>query len=43
MSELILDGQASCVDLTPFNPGRFAPRKAGRGRKRGEVPVGEQW
>ena len=44
MSELILDGAASCVDLRPFDPARFAPtKKGGRGRKRGEQSVGEQW
>ena len=44
MSELIVDGKASCVDLSAFDPGRFAPRKqGGRGRKRGEEAVGEQW
>ena len=45
MSELILDGKASVVDLAPFDPGRFKPKpKTGtRGRKRGEEAVGEQW
>ena len=43
MSELILDGEASCVDLTAFDPARFMPAKTKRGRKRGEVSVGEQW
>ena len=43
MSELILDGAASCVDLRPFAPGRFMRTSKGRGRKRGEAPVGEQW
>ncbi|EOD14498.1 hypothetical protein EMIHUDRAFT_461482 [Emiliania huxleyi CCMP1516] len=44
MSELILDGEASCVDLRPFDPARFAKKKSGgRGRKRGEESVGEQW
>jgi len=44
MSELLIDGQASCVDLRPFDPSRFAPRETGpRGRKRGQMPVGEQW
>ena len=43
MSELIVDGEASCVDLRPFNPGRFMPKKSGRGRKQGTRPVGEQW
>lgn len=43
MSELIIDGEATCVDLRPFAPSRFAPTKARRGRKRGEADVGEQW
>lgn len=45
MSELILDGQASVVDLRRFAPMRFSGRGArgGRGRKMGDVPVGEQW
>jgi len=45
MSELIVDGQASCVDLRPFDPSRFAPKASvgTRGRKRGEEAVGEQW
>jgi len=47
MSELIVDGEASCVNLARFAPGRFGqPQGAAvgsRGRKRGLVPVGEQW
>ena len=44
MSELLIDGEASCVDLRPFSPSRFAPRRQGkRGRKRGDAAVGEQW
>jgi len=45
MSELIADGNASCVDLAPFSPSRFMPRKGAgaRGRKRGLQAVGEQW
>jgi len=43
MSELLLDGKASCVDLSAFDPARFMPAKSRRGRKRGEVAVGEQW
>jgi len=47
MSELILDGYASCVNLARFKPGRFRAARAGnaggRGRKMGDVPVGEQW
>lgn len=49
MSELIVDGAASCVDLAPFDPARFAPKEAvagragTRGRKQGQSAVGEQW
>merc|ERR1712008_590330 len=47
MSELILDGNASCINLARFKPGRFRAARTGnsggRGRKMGEVPVGEQW
>ena len=45
MAELILDGKASCVDLSAFHPGRFmqSRKSGGRGRKRGAQPVGEQW
>eukprot|EP00439_Symbiodinium_sp_Y106_P073284 s292_g13.t1 len=38
MSELIIDGQSSCVDLRHFRPSRFAnagPRAPQRGRKMG--------
>lgn len=44
MSEVILDGEASCVDLRAFEPSRFAPKKSGgRGRKMRDRNVGEQW
>jgi hypothetical protein len=51
MSELIMEGQAKCVDLSAFAPGRFGAakggaegqRSGGRGRKMGNVAVGEQW
>ena len=44
MSELILDGKSSCVDLKAFDPARFKPKKSGgRGRKMREQDVGEQW
>ena len=45
MSQLLVDGKSSVVDLRPFDPARFmAPKAKGtRGRKRGEAPVGEQW
>ena len=42
MSQLLVDGKSSVVDLRPFDPARFmAPKAKGtRGRKRGEAPVG---
>lgn len=47
MSELIIDGESSCVSLNKFSPGRFGSaadsRRGGRGRKMGSVSVGEQW
>ncbi|EKX33390.1 hypothetical protein GUITHDRAFT_158911 [Guillardia theta CCMP2712] len=47
MSELILDGKSKCVDLSPFNPGRFSKKSAAsslrRGRQQVNEPVGEQW
>ena len=44
MAELITTGAAECVDLAPFSPTRFMTTRAGgRGRKRGSLPVGEQW
>jgi hypothetical protein len=46
MSELILDGRAKTIDLKPFSPDRYLPRsfkKGGRGRKKGNESVGEQW
>ena len=48
MSELILDGQSTCIDLSPFDPTRFSTNLhnkdgGGRGRKRQGHSVGEQW
>lgn len=44
MAELILDGEAKCVDLTPFSLTRFMDTaRGGRGRKRRTQSVGEQW
>lgn len=43
MSELILTGRSTCVDLSRFSLDRLARRVKGRGRKQGEVAVGEQW
>lgn len=44
MSELIFHGSAECVDLGAFSPARFMPEvKGGRGRKKRNMSVGEQW
>ena len=44
MAELILDGESSSVNLSPFDPSRFTTRVGGgRGRKRRGQNVGEQW
>lgn len=43
MSELILEGKSSSIDLKPFDPTRFTQRVTGRGRKRRGENVGEQW
>ena len=44
MSELLLDGATSCVPIDAFRPDRFNQRKkGGRGRKRVDQDVGEQW
>eukprot|EP00970_Alexandrium_tamarense_P019902 scaffold14599_cov200-Alexandrium_tamarense.AAC.2 len=44
MAELVLEGQCHCLDLTPFNPARFTKgSRGGRGRKKGNMNVGEQW
>lgn len=45
MSELVLDGRSTSVNLGPFDPARFTTvaRRGGRGRKRGGTSVGEQW
>ena len=46
MSELLVDGVASTIDLSPFSPDRFSSkaRKERRGRRKGATtPVGEQW
>lgn len=45
MAELVLNGDCTSVDLGPFNPARFTKpaSRSGRGRKRGDVDVGEQW
>ena len=49
ISQLLVDGRCSCVDLSPFDPGRFSGNDCGRdaiqwrGRQKGSVPIGEQW
>lgn len=45
MSELVLDGECSSVNLRPFDPARFTPNagRGGRGRKKKGTSVGEQW
>lgn len=44
MSELLIDGKASTVDIGPFSPSRFMERVGRRGRRRGAADlVGEQW
>jgi len=42
MAELVLGGE-SPVPLTAFDPGRFAAKRAKRGRHLKDQPVGEQW
>lgn len=43
MSELILEGKSSSIDLKPFDPTRFTQRVTARGRKKRGENVGEQW
>ena len=46
MAELVLEGDATSVNLAPFDPARFTPgigKRGGRGRKKGGASVGEQW
>jgi glycine/D-amino acid oxidase-like deaminating enzyme len=54
ISELVVDGVCTSIDLQPFQIDRFQPKKAARrspdrhesdshGRKKGVQPVGEQW
>eukprot|EP00957_Ditylum_brightwellii_P119659 9129619-Ditylum_brightwellii.AAC.1 len=45
ISELVLDGESTSINLAPFNPARFTPvtGRGGRGRKRRGDSVGEQW
>jgi glycine/D-amino acid oxidase-like deaminating enzyme len=45
MSELILEGESSRVNIKPFDPARFTPKakRGSRGRKRRGESVGEQW
>ncbi|CAM9119458.1 unnamed protein product [Ascophyllum nodosum] len=44
MSELLVDGKASTVNIEPFSPSRFMKKSGRRGRRRGAADlVGEQW
>ena len=45
MAELVLDGECTSLNLGPFNPARFTQStgRGGRGRKRVDESVGEQW
>ena len=43
MSELINERTCKVVDLAPFNPMRFISKKLTRGRKVGDIDIGEQW
>ncbi len=44
MTELVLHGKSSSVDLRPFSPARYMQPIKGRGKKLGGVVgVGEQW
>jgi hypothetical protein len=46
MAELVMDGQSTSVDLSPFDPTRYTPassKRGSRGRKQRGMDVGEQW
>jgi len=43
ISELVLTGDCTLLDLSPFNPTRYTPKKQDRGRKRQGTNIGEQW
>jgi hypothetical protein len=43
MAELMALGESKVVDISAFNPARFMGRSAKRGKKMGDVNVGEQW
>jgi glycine/D-amino acid oxidase-like deaminating enzyme len=46
MAELVAHGRAECVDMSPFTPDRYmlaGDGGKGRGRKKGQQAVGEQW
>mmetsp|Transcript_29765 Transcript_29765/g.47713 ORF Transcript_29765/g.47713 Transcript_29765/m.47713 type:complete len:102 (-) Transcript_29765:155-460(-) len=44
MSELVLKGKSSTIDLSPFSPARFQKRKIRRSRQMGDgETVGEDW
>lgn len=44
MSELLVDGKATTVNIDPFSPSRFQRTASSRGRRKGASDlVGEQW
>ena len=45
MSELIVKGSCSLIDISPFSISRFIPQaeRVSRGRKVGKDDIGEQW
>lgn len=45
MSELVNEGTCNVLDLKAFDPMRFIPKNVNnnRGRKKGDLAVGEQW
>lgn len=45
MAELMMspDNKQSTLDLSPFHISRFFTAKKGRGKKVGDMPIGEQW
>lgn len=44
MSEIVHEGSSKVLDLKAFDPMRFIPKNVNnRGRKKGDLAVGEQW